>query len=263
MNATALLVALYPPAVRQRWGDELAQEITATGPRGWPDTLRGAVRLWLRPADWPETATGQTRRVLAVALFAVTTLAALLLRAVEPTTSLTSDTRHPLTSAWLLPVLTGLVLAAPLPRLTTLGRPGTVRRLVGTTTRTLVAPACALLGLYLIAHTGHVDSSGAPVQALLLVCYWGTLAFTGLRLCVLVGRLGRTAGLVTVPGTPRLRLSLLLVGAGLAAACGQSLAGAVQPTPDAAALALAATLIIPAAAALTAGINLRRPAPAR
>lgn len=256
MSVPTLLVALYPPAVRQRWGDELAREITGSGPRSWPDTVRGAVRLWLRPGDWPETSTGQTRRVLAVALFALAAVAALLLRAAEPTTSLTADPRHPVTSLWLLPVLAGLALAAPLPRPAALRDPRTLRRSAATAARTLAAPAAAVLGLLATAHSGLLGGPGGAFQVLVVVWYWATLGLLSLRLCALVARLARIRGLLAVPGIRRLRLALLLAGAGLTVACGQSLAGALRAGTTA--LLLAAALAVPTVAALAAGHNLRR-----
>ena len=80
MTAAARLAALYPPAVRERWGAELTAEIARSGIRSWPDALAGAGRLWLRPRDWPETSSGQTRRVLTVMLYAIAAITALLLR---------------------------------------------------------------------------------------------------------------------------------------------------------------------------------------
>ncbi|MGJ5755190.1 hypothetical protein FB563_3405 [Streptomyces puniciscabiei] len=95
MNAATLLTRLYPPAVRERWGEDIHHEVSAAGIRCWPDTLAGAARLWLHPGDWPETSSGQTRRVLTVALFALTAATALLLRSAEPSTTLTADIHHP------------------------------------------------------------------------------------------------------------------------------------------------------------------------
>ncbi|MGI5200466.1 hypothetical protein ACQEU6_02505 [Spirillospora sp. CA-108201] len=71
MRAATLISGLYPPAVRPRWGTEISIEVSEAGIRCWPDAAAGAARLWLHPSDWPETLAGQTRRVLAVALFAV------------------------------------------------------------------------------------------------------------------------------------------------------------------------------------------------
>jgi hypothetical protein len=257
MTVPALLVALYPPAVRQRWGADLARAVAESGPRSWPDTLRGAARLWLHPGDWPETTAGQTRRVLAVALFAVVALATLLLRAAEPTTSLTADSRHPLTSVWLVPVLAGLALAAPLPTPAGWSAPAALRRLCAATVRTLAPAAFALAALYLAAHSVIVEHPDPAARAAFVGYYWVTLGFTGFRLCTLVARVTGLGGLVAVAGTRRLRVSLLLVGAGLAAACCQSLAGVLLSPFDVAGLLLAAALTVPAAAALTAGLNLR------
>lgn len=116
MNIPAVLVGLYPPAIRRRWGAEIAREAQLAGPRSWFDTLVGAMKLWLHPSDWPQTSVGQTRRVVATALVAVTTTAALLLRAALPT-PLTASVEHPATSVWLAPILVGLALATPLPPL--------------------------------------------------------------------------------------------------------------------------------------------------
>ncbi len=64
MRPSALMAALYPPAVRERWGAEISRQVSESGIRSWPDALLGAVRLWLHPGDWPETSDGQTRQVL-------------------------------------------------------------------------------------------------------------------------------------------------------------------------------------------------------
>lgn len=249
MNVPTLIVSLYPPGVRQRWGTEMAREVAASGPRSWPDTVIGAVRLWTHPGDWPETASGQTRRVLAAALFAEAAVAALLLRAAGPPRFLVADRGHPVASTWLLLVLAGAALAAPLPPL----RPDALRRLAAVTARTLAAPALALLTLYLTARSGLVDHPARPVHFLLLGCYWATLAYVGLRACALVPRLGPIA---IMPGAGRLRPALFLIGAGFAIAAGQGLASAVHPTVHAGTLALSCALAALAAAAVTAAYDL-------
>ncbi|MGW2649712.1 hypothetical protein ACWC2T_33560 [Streptomyces sp. NPDC001393] len=38
MNAAVLLTRLYPPAVRERWGEDISHEVSAAGIRSWPDT---------------------------------------------------------------------------------------------------------------------------------------------------------------------------------------------------------------------------------
>jgi len=35
VNIPALLVRLYPPAIRQRWGNEIEHETRLAGPRWW------------------------------------------------------------------------------------------------------------------------------------------------------------------------------------------------------------------------------------
>jgi hypothetical protein len=209
MRASALMARLYPPAVRERWGAEISHQVAESGIRSWPDTVTQAARLWLHPSDWPETLAGQTRRVLAVALFVIVGATALLFRATSSV-----DLRHPVTSLWLAPILAGIGLAAPLPRTATL------RRLTSVTIRTLAAPALAMLALYVTAHSGLVEHPSGPVGAALIGYYWATLGFTALSLCTLVARVGRTA---TMPGTRRLCAALLLIGAGLALATAQSL----------------------------------------
>jgi hypothetical protein len=234
----------------------MAREVAACGPRSWPDTVIGAVRLWTHPGDWPEAASGQTRRVLAAALFAEAAVAALLLRAAGTPRLLVADPGHPLASAWLLFVLAGAALAAPLPPL----RPGALLRLAAVTARTLATPALALVALYLTACSGLVDHPARPVHFLLLGCYWATLAYVGLRACALVARIGPIA---IMPGTGRLRPALFLIGAGFAIAAGQSLASAVHPTVHAGTLALSCALATLAAAAVTAAHDLRSAKSAR
>ncbi|MET7422100.1 hypothetical protein [Dactylosporangium sp. NPDC005555] len=43
MSAAGLL-RLCPPAVRERWGAEIGDAVTASGIRSWPDTLAAAGR---------------------------------------------------------------------------------------------------------------------------------------------------------------------------------------------------------------------------
>ncbi|MER7273991.1 hypothetical protein ABT369_06035 [Dactylosporangium sp. NPDC000244] len=228
MSAPALIVALYPPAVRERWGDEIGREIAERGARSWPDAIGGAARLWLHPSDWPETAAGQTRRVLAVALFAVTGTDALLLRAAEPATG-----------RWLGLILAGALLAAPRPPSRAL------RAVAAAAIRTLAAPATAGLALLLLANSGLVDHPAGPARVLLVAAYWAALTFITLRVWALTARIVRMG---TAPSRRRLRAALLLVGAGTALAAGQSLLGG--------ALLIAAALLLSAVAALHAGQDL-------
>lgn len=251
MNASALLVALYPPAVQEQWGAEIRRDVVEGGVRCWPDTLTGAVRLWLHPGDWPETFTGQTRRVLAVTLFVVTAVTALVLRAQLPP-AVTTDLRHPTTSLWLMPVLVGVGLATPFPRL----RWNTLRDLAGLALYALKLPAVAFLALFLIAHSGHVEHPTGFVRAALIVCYWGTLIYTAVRVCGFVDRATRIAA---IPTTHRLRAAFMLFGTGTALAATQSAVNTVQVGADVGSLIGLLTLGIAAATTIRAGQDLRRP----
>jgi hypothetical protein len=250
MSAATLLTRLYPPAVRERWGADIRHEVAAAGLRSWPDTLAGAARLWLHPADWPETSTGQTRRVLTVTVFALAAVAGLLLRHAEPSSALTADARHPVTSLWLVPVLAGVLLAAPLPPLDA----AELRRSAATAVRVMATPAAAVAVLCALAWSGaagHHRTGGAG--GALVLSYWLTLGFVAFRLCVLVSRLLRTSRPAT---TGRLSGALLLMGAGLVLAAGQNLL--LAPTPARpGALAETAALGLVAAAALGTGRGLR------
>ncbi|MFR0357537.1 hypothetical protein [Streptomyces sediminimaris] len=248
MSAAAFLTLLYPPAVRERWGEDITYEVSASGIRSWPDALKGAARLWLHPGDWPETVTGQTRRVLTVALFALTAATGLLLRSAEPSPTFTADVRHPVTSLWLAPLLVGIVLAAPLPPL----RGEALRRLTAAAVRTLAAPAAAVTALCLTAWSGlagHLPGAAA------VACYWLTLGFVALRLCTLVARVTPIA---PPPSTPRLSAALLSMGTGLALAAGQSLLAVLRPAPHPGSLTDTLALGLLAAAAVSAGHDLRR-----
>ncbi|SEP53039.1 hypothetical protein [Amycolatopsis saalfeldensis] len=240
MRMSEVLVRLYPPAIRRRWGGDLEREVALAGPRSWPDTVLGAAKLWLHPGDWPETAAGQTSRVVVTALAAVTVALALVLRAAGPIALTAAG--DPAAGAWLLPIALGWAAAAP--------RPGpSPGRLTAVVARGLVPPILALSLLYLLAHAGPF---GLP-HPLLLGYYWATLVFAGVHLCLLVERIGRIA---VMPSRRRLRLALLATGAGLACAAGQTLVTAVRAAVDAGALLLACGLALLAAAVLTVGRDL-------
>ncbi|MFC4050027.1 hypothetical protein ACFOY4_10060 [Actinomadura syzygii] len=250
MSAATLITGLYPPAVRQRWGTEISREVAEAGIRCWPDAVAGAARLWLHPSDWPGTLTGQTRRVLAVALFAVAAVTALLLRATQPSTTLTADPGHPATSLWLLPILLGIGLGTPLP----VPRRQALAHLTTVSVRTLAAPAAALSAMVLAANSGVVEQPTGFVRVALVGCYWAVLTFTALRLCSLVARVAPAAAM---PTTRRLCAALLLIGAGLALATGQSLFAVVWTAPTAGSLAATLALGLLTTATIRAGHDLR------
>jgi len=204
MRPSALIGSLYPPAVRERWGAEIIRQVSESGIRSWPDALLGAARLWLHPGDWPETSNGQTRQVLAVALFAVTAVTALLVRAVgQPV--LTGSLRHPATSLWLAPILLGTALAAPAPPL----RWRALRELAIMAARTLAGPAIAVAVMIVTARAGVLHHPAGHARIGLIAGYWAVLSFTTLRLGALIDRYARTAH---PPTTRRLRSAATLIG---------------------------------------------------
>ena len=250
MRPSALMAALYPPAVRERWGTEISRQVSESGIRSWPDALLGAARLWLHPGDWPETSDGQTRQVLAVALFAVTAVTALLVRAADQPAVLTARLGPPVTSLWLAPILLGAGLAAPAPPL----RWRALRELATVAARTLAGPAIAVAAMIVTAHAGVFHHPAGHARIGLLAGYWAVLSFTAQRLCILTARYARTAQL---PTTRRLRASATLIGAGLSLAAGQSLIPLIRTTPGTGSLTLALALSLLAAATITAAHDLR------
>jgi hypothetical protein len=249
MSAATLLTGLYPPAVRERWGADISREVSEAGVRSWPDTLAGAVRLWLHPSDWPEAFAGQTRHVLTVTLFTLTAATGLLLRTVTPSSALTADIHHPMTSLWLVPLLLGVLLAAPLPPL----RGEALYRLATEAVRTLAAPAAAILAMVLMAWSGVTEHATGLADAALILYYWLTLGFVALRLCTLIARTART----TAPTTRRLSAAFLHLGTGLALVASQGLIAFAWTEPHLDTLSQTLTLGLLAAMAISAGRDLR------
>jgi len=252
MRPSALMASLYPPAVRERWGAEISSQVSESGIRSWPDALLGAGRLWLHPSDWPETTDGQTRQVLAVALFAVIAAAALLVRAANQPVALTASLRHPATSLWLAPILLGAGLAAPAPPL----RWRALRGLATVAARTLSGPAVAVAVMIMTARAGVLPHPVGHARIGLIAGYWAVLSFTALRLCTLITRYARTARL---PTTRRLRSAAMLIGAGLSLAAGQCLVPLIWTVPGAGSPALALAYSLLAAVTITAAHDLRQP----
>jgi hypothetical protein len=247
MNMPALLVRLYPPAIRQRWGADIARDVELSGPRSWFDTVAGATKLWLHPSDWPETTVGQTRRVVATVLVVVAMMVAMLLRAVDPD-PLASNVSH---SAWLAPILVGLALSAPLLP----WRGAVFGRLAAVVARTLVAPGLALAVLFLLAHSGVIDHPVGAMHLLLLGYYWATLGFVGIHLCLFMERIGR---ITITPSTRRLHLALLVFGVGLAFGAAQSLTVSLRSSLHIGLMVQSCGLAALAAVVLVVGLDLRR-----
>jgi hypothetical protein len=218
MRASVILTALYPPPIRERWGNDLIEDVAASGPRSWANTVAGAAMLWARPTTWPESRAGQVRRILLVELTVGAVLAALLLRAAgQPSAVFSADLARPATSAWLAITLFGLAAGAPLPP----SRWGELRRMAVVGVRTMAGPACALAAMWPLAHSGLTNHPGALAEILLRCYYWAALGFGGFRLCTLAGRV---AHLANPPSARRLATMALLVGLGLTTAAVQNLA---------------------------------------
>jgi hypothetical protein len=242
-----LIAGLYPPAVRQRWGAEISDEVSASGVRCWPDAVAGAVRLWLRPSDWPEAAPGQTSRVLVGVWLGAAASLALLLRAAHPVAAVTADLHRP-TSVWLVLVLLGTTLTAPRPAL----RWDLLRR-VGVAAGRLWAPAAAFVAMIAFAHSGLIDQPGVLARVGLLIYYWATLGFITYRLWAFVMTVAR---LSAAPSTRRLRTALVLTGCGAALAAGQSAVTLGRGPGEASSMAVTAALVLMAYAALRTSLNL-------
>jgi hypothetical protein len=253
MSAATLLTGLFPPAVRDRWGADLRHEVDSAGIRSWPDTLVGAARLWLHPSDWPETEAGETRRVLTVMLCVITAGTALVLRTVAPSSTLTADVRHPVTSLWLVPLLLGLALATPLPPL----HGHRLRRVVITSARTLAAPTAAVVAMFALAWSGLAGFLTGMADIVVTACYWLMLGFVALRICVVAARTARS---VNLPSNRRLSVALLMVGSGLALASSQNLLAAMHRGVDSIRMAQTLTLGVLAVTAIGAGKDLHRTA---
>ncbi|HVX47283.1 MAG TPA: hypothetical protein VHC49_25550 [Mycobacteriales bacterium] len=248
MSAAAFLTGLYPPPIRDRWGSELRREVSAAGFRSWPDTLAGAVRLWLRPGDWP-LGTG-TRRVLTVTLFALVAAAGLLLRTMAPSPTLTASVQHPATSVWPVPLVAAVVLAAPLPPV----RWAALRELLAEAVRVLALPGVAGAVLVTVAWSPWAGRATGVAELALTAYYWLTLGFVALAGCVLIARVARVSRL---PSPRRISWALSLLGAGLGLAAVQGFIGVVRTAPHGVAVAQLVGLAVVAAVAAGAAHDLR------
>jgi hypothetical protein len=128
-------------------------------------------------------------------------------------------------------------------------------RLVAVATRALAAPCLLFTALCLVANFGALGSPVGPARVLVLVCYWGTLCFGGIRLCVLVARASRV---VAMPSAQRLHLALMFVATGLTVAAVQSLAAAFREPSAVGLVVMTCGLAASATAVLIAGLDLRR-----
>lgn len=209
MTAARVLVALYPPPVRDRWGNDMVAHVTRAGSGCWVNTVAGAIDLWLHPWTWPANSAGQVRRIASTLTFALAVTAALVTRGFG-SAQLALTGHHPVQTAWLLLIATGVALATPLPFL----RPAALARLLAVTARSLTLPAIAMLTLFAVAHSGWVEHPSGLVQAVLVVGYWTTLTLAGAGLCNVIANL--RGDIAHAPGIRRLQVGLALIGWGLA-----------------------------------------------
>lgn len=209
MTAARVLVALYPPLVRDRWGNDMLAHVTRAGSGCWVNTVTGAVDLWLHPGTWPADSAGQVRRIASTLTFALAVTAALVIRGFG-TSQLAPTGHHPVQTAWLLLIATGVALAMPLPLL----RPAALARLLTVTARTLTLPVIAMLTLFAVAHSGWVEHPAGPVRAVLVVGYWATLTLGGVRVCNVIANL--RGDIAHAPSMRRLQVGLALIGCVLA-----------------------------------------------
>lgn len=235
MNVPALLLACYPPPVRQRWGEQLQAEVEHGGPRRWANVAVGAVGLWLSPSTWPVPTSQQRRAVLTVTGAVILGAAALLLRAVtgdEPEASAAAAT---LTAA-LCGLLLGAVLLCPTPPLHWNSLLRLARQAIGA----LWLPALLTLAIVAFAHQPGTDTllANPLIRAGCVATYWATLLLGVVQTCRLCSSL--LTGTARPPAPWRLRAGLRISAVSLliaAAAC-------VTPTSDSnAAMPAAATLL--------------------
>ncbi|MFI9362804.1 hypothetical protein ACIG5E_17375 [Kitasatospora sp. NPDC053057] len=214
------LFRLYPAPMRERWGEELAEEmareVRAAGWRAWPGLLTAIADLWLHPAVWPAEHRSERRdraAVLAVAVALATGFVGTL--AAEQGARQTAAPG----GAWVAPLgqvllLVGLALVTPLPR----RDPAALRALLATAARRLTAPALAGAAVVALAHSAPGSALAAgDYRFAAVACWWTVLAVGALQTCRTVASpAGRRA--LGTPHPARLRLGLgALTAAGVLA----------------------------------------------
>ncbi|MGI5422898.1 hypothetical protein [Actinomadura luteofluorescens] len=120
--------------------------------------------------------------------------------------------------------------------------------------RTLAGPAAAFSVMVLAANTGVVGQTSGLTDAALVACYWGTLAFSAVGMCVLVARVADAA---VLPSVRRFGAALVLLGTGLACASLQNVLVSVKTGSVTGSPAATVALGLLAAATISAGHDLR------
>jgi hypothetical protein len=239
MSVTERLVRLYPAAVRDRWGEGLADDARAAGWRGWPNLLRGVADMWLHPVVWPADSRAQRLRRaatlgVAVALFTLLLGHAAAEQGVPLGSAPGGALLVPVSSAL---VLLGVLLAAPRPRLSLAAAVTVVWR----GARLLAAPVLLAAAVVVLAHV-HTGPAG-PGEHLAADCWWLSLAAGAVQACRVVAGLG---GATVVAPTPwQLHLGLWSLTAGSLLTGSAALSAALgRPEPDRAAVVAGSALVL-------------------
>lgn len=185
MNLPALLVACYPPPVRERWGEQMQAEFEQTAPLRWLNVAVGAVGLWLSPSVWPVATDRQRRTVLTVTGAVLLGAAGLLFRAVG------DHTPDAPAAALMTAALYGLGLAVLLlcpapPR----HRDGLIR-MTRQAIRALWLPVVLTVAIVTFAHQPGTDAllTHPLMHAAAVLAYWANLLLGVVRACRLCSSL--------------------------------------------------------------------------
>jgi hypothetical protein len=204
VNAAQRLVGLYPDPFREKWGSDLEIEIRATGWRSWPNLVMGIIDMWLHPAIWPADSRAQRHHRAATMAITVSAACWFLTHAVtELDTPLSTGVARawPMTACTVLMHL-GLVLVAPLPRLTRTAATTVLRH----TASRFAVPAILGAGVVTWVHTGLYAAAPALLRPVGLACWWTALALGAIQSCRITADVG--AGVAVPPRPGRLRLGL-------------------------------------------------------
>jgi hypothetical protein len=224
MTASRLLLRLYPPAFRERWGEDLCAEADRAGWRYWPNLVTGALDLWLHPAIWPTAWPAQRNSRTAALAILVTTACWLVAHL----------TTEPGARAYAIALdACSLVLAAGLALLTPLPRVRALDRLLVRSVRLLTVPvllgAAAVLTVHVVPHLAGLVAWWTA---------WGLVLIQGARAVAGLG-----PDVVVPPSLTRTRLGVaVLTGASAGAAGTIAVFAALDPAPLPALIGIAAVL---------------------
>jgi hypothetical protein len=234
MTVAHSLVGLFPRAVRERWGSELADETRSAGWRAWPDLVINLAALWIHPAIWPAESVARRRARAANLALAVTGAGWLTGHALL---ELSAAVPRGLAHSWILDVcdlitFLGFLLVLPLPRASTWPA------LVATAVRHLTIPVLLAGGVVVVVNQ-QVTAPRVPM----LASWWLALVLGMIQTV-------RTASSVEpAPGPRRIRVGLWFAVLGLTLSAGVFIAATLASGQDTAAGMIAGTGLIALAAA--------------